>query len=144
MRTNLMKPRPGSPFLSANTYYRVTRAFTVYALVGHSDSNHYYGASMLCGNVYRREQLQPGDEVHALHGGTFVVRPDGELLAVYLTVSEKSPFEKNYGGGGGEQWPLDALQETTTPTAISQYPHTFPRIAAGPEQIGRSIDTVLS
>src|SRR4051812_46094252 len=108
-RNNLMKDA-----LHRGTYYTVTRAFTVYALVGHSDSNTYYGASMICGNVYRREQLRPGDEVHALCGGTYAVRLDGELLAVALTISEKSPFEKTYGGAC-EYWPLDALQETATP-----------------------------
>lgn len=142
MRTNLMQPRSDCTVLTRNTYYTVTDAFTVYALVGHSDSNCYYGASMLCGNVYRRELLVPGDEIHALHGGVFVVRADGELLSVRLTVSEKGAFEKNYGGDPVDRWPLGSLQETTTPHAVSQYPHTFPRVPAGPVAIGRSIDTL--
>jgi hypothetical protein len=142
MRTNLMRERPGLAFLYDNTYYTVTRAFTVYALVGHSDSNFHYGSSMVYGNVYRRVELQPGDEVHALVGGTFVLRFDGELLKVCLTITDKSPFEKRYGGEL-ERWPLDALQQTLTPTVIERYPHEFPHVAAGPERCANGIDTVI-
>jgi len=146
MRTNLMKKREGS-VLEQNTYYTVEEAFTVYALVGHSESNTYYGASMIYGNVYRRLLLHPGDEVHALHGGVFAVQPgiaggDGPtVLPVRFTLSDKHPFEKTYGGEQ-ERWPLDRLRDTDTPTRLASYAHTLPRITAGLVRIGRGIDTL--
>jgi hypothetical protein len=123
-----------------NYFWRVTRPFFVYVRVGYSDSNTYFGASMALGTVYRVLTLKPGDEVHALFGGVFVVTPDG-VFSAEIKLSEKHPFEKTYLPER-DVWPLDSLEPLATPKAVTQYNRELPRITPG-KFYGRNIDSIV-
>ena len=136
----------------ANHFYRVRKGFPVYVLIGHRKSNCSYGSSMLYGAVYQRTQLKPGDQLHALVGGDFLVKKDGRAYPVRLRLSEKSPFEKSYGEPR-DLWPLDSLVELRGQTAgqilvlVHGYPYEFPVIEDGAYPgtfVGRGIDRVLT
>jgi hypothetical protein len=60
-------------------YYRVVSPFAVEVLVGHKPSNVWLGRSQVIGVVYETVMLRPGDELHCLPGGDFLVR-DGEAF----------------------------------------------------------------
>lgn len=72
-----------------NRYYLVSQRVTVAALTGYRPSNVFYGASRAHFPVYDLTLAEPGDEVHDLVGGRFLVRQGGEV--VELGVPETSP-----------------------------------------------------
>jgi hypothetical protein len=91
-----------------NAYFRVTKAFDCYVLVGLSDSNTYAG-SLVCGNVYRKVSLKRYDEIHDLFGGVFVVcKGEPEGLHGRMQLPTKHPFVKGPDPEGA--WPLDKLK----------------------------------
>jgi hypothetical protein len=57
-----------------NIYYAVIEPFTVEARVGLSDSQIYIGSSMALRTIYQTVTVRPGDEIHLLFGGDFLVR----------------------------------------------------------------------
>ena len=60
-----------SPF---NSYFAVKEPFRIWRHVGHSQSNTYIGSSRVFNTVKNAEVAKPGDELHCLVGGTFLVR----------------------------------------------------------------------
>lgn len=126
----------------ANHYYRVRKGFTVYALVGHTKSNTYYGASMLYGNCYRKIALKRGDQIHALVGGIFLARMDGSTFQVSLALSEKHPFEKTYFTPE-DKWPVEQLDEIPYESRrVVNYRTELPIMDAG-SSIGRGINVLV-
>lgn len=132
-------------------YWKVTSPFNVFVRVAIAESNTWVGSSKALGNVYRRVEVKPGDEIHALPGGVFLVDSKGDVFEASLTVSDKHLFEKTYDGIE-ERWPPDKL--TREPAPRKPESHTgarpsndvwsFDRLKAeGAKTLGRSIDWIL-
>lgn len=79
-----------------NSFFEVAGPFRIFRHVGVSASNSYVGASRMFATVMEAINAQPGDEIHTLAGGTFLIR-DGGIGPISLR-APKPPFEKNYGG----------------------------------------------
>lgn len=129
-----------------NSYFEVLAPFDVYLLVGYCNSNTHVGASMLFGNVYRKQTLKPRDEIHDLMGGTFAVI-DGKAYTVRMAMRAKHPFEKNYGNSI-EQWPVDHLWAIgASEAADASYNTKLPKLsnppAPGLQPHGYGIDYLL-
>ena len=123
-----------------NAYFRVTDPFEVYIRVGIAVSNTYYGAAQLFGTVYERLCLQPGDEIHDLHGGVWLVR-EGESWPVRMSVPDWHPFEGRYHSNEDHVWPLERLQRLEAKSAPITYDHRGELTTPG-AGVGRSIDSV--
>lgn len=126
-------------------YYKVTAPFDVYLLTYTAESNTHVGSSMAYSNVYMRTLALPGDEVHHLPGGTFLVR-DGHSSFALVALNPKHLFE--HGPGPAQQWPLDRLAEIADPTKPDTYRPTLNTISRdylaeiGAVPFERSIDYV--
>jgi len=79
-----------------NKYYEFDEAIRWFRAIGHSASNTYIGSSRAIDTVYEPTTINPGDQVHALLGGTFVVRADGTVEEGKFKLP-KHLFEKSYG-----------------------------------------------
>lgn len=93
----------------SNSYFQVTESFEVFVRVGWSKSNTFYGSTQLCGGVYRKVVLQPGDEIHDLVGGLFVLtgdRKQGQFVTIEINTTH--PFLRN--STNPEEWPLSKLE----------------------------------
>lgn len=77
-----------------NKYFRVESPFRVWCNLGHSDSNTHIGRSRVINVVKEARNAIPGDEIHALVGGTFLIRDDA-AWEVSLS-APKSVLEKTY------------------------------------------------
>lgn len=137
MHTNLR------PVNLTNTFFRVTAPFPVYVLDSIAESNTYVGRSRAFSNVYRRITAQPGDEVHALVGGVFLVR-DGKTFQAQFQLDEKHVFE--HGVFQRDDWPLENLDATATPSKPELYNRVVPTVdrdalsRVNAQPVGRSID----
>lgn len=99
MRHNLGDP---------NTFFRVTAPFEVLVQVAYFETNTWARpGSPFMGPVYRRVTLQPGDEIHNLYGGRFVLA-GGDVKTVSMKASDKHPFER--GPGSADVFPLDKME----------------------------------
>jgi hypothetical protein len=78
-----------------NSYFEVAQPFRIFRHIGVSASNSYVGASRLFATVMEAINARPGDEIHTLVGGTFLIR-DGGIGPISLR-APKPPFEKSYG-----------------------------------------------
>ncbi|MGY3581789.1 hypothetical protein ACVIGB_000140 [Bradyrhizobium sp. USDA 4341] len=76
----------------ANSYFRVERPFRVFKHFGMTATNASYGSSRIHAVVLEAINARPGDEIHALAGGTFLQRGD-ELFELSLH-APKPPFER--------------------------------------------------
>ena len=81
------------------TYWEVDNPFNVYVQVGSKPSNAYYGNSQIYEPVYEKIRLNPGDQIHALAIGDYVIKNGRE---VYRRPSIKEPkfkpFQKSITG----------------------------------------------
>lgn len=57
-----------------NAFFKVEKAFTVWALKHYKPSNEYYGSARIHKPVYEKLELESDDEIHWLHGGLFGVQ----------------------------------------------------------------------
>lgn len=57
-----------------NEYFEVTEPFNVEVRVGLAESNTFIGSSMALETVYQTVRVEPGDELHLLVGGDFLIR----------------------------------------------------------------------
>lgn len=78
-----------------NRYYTVVSPIRVFVHAGHSASNSYVGSSRVITTVMKAQNARKGDEIHALVGGTFLVRK-GTAYEIDLKPA-KPVFEKSYG-----------------------------------------------
>lgn len=83
-----------------NKYFTVEKPFRIYRHVGHSASNTYIGRSRAINTVMEARNAKAGDEIHALVGGTFLVR-GGETWEISLR-PPKPLLEKSYGGASAQ------------------------------------------
>ena len=130
--------------LHENAYFRVIECFEVLRLIGISESNTWVGRSRMFGNVYERRILRPGDQVHDLFGGVFVLLGEAVFRA-RMKLSEKHPFEKTYGPPGEELWPVEKLERIAPEDVLRPrggYHRDVPKMAPG-EFVGRGIDSIL-
>lgn len=81
--------------MNLNSYFAIEKPIRVFRHVGHSPSNTYVGASRAITTVKEAINARYGDVIHALVGGTFLVR-DGEVFKISLR-QPKPLLEKNYG-----------------------------------------------
>jgi hypothetical protein len=125
---------------SNNTFFKVTSSFDVFVAVGHAPSNSFYGSSQIFGTVYRKVTLTPGDEIHDLCGGVFVVT-GGVAYAATMKIDEKGAFERSYGSVE-EQWPTDNIEVSATRKEVA-YPSKLPTIEPG-TRVGHGIHTLAS
>ena len=79
-----------------NKFFKVEKPFRVFRHFGTSASNSYVGASQIFNTVMEGVNTRPGDEIHALVGGTFLLRGN-EICELSLVASEAA-FEKTYLG----------------------------------------------
>ncbi len=79
-----------------NRYFKVIEPFRIWRNVGVSPSNSYIGSSRMLTTVMEARNAKPGDEIHALVGGVFLVRGN-ECWPIGLSAPKESPFEKSYG-----------------------------------------------
>ena len=101
-----------------NEYFSATRPFEAFINRGCTESNTYIGRSQAMATVYSREQVVPGDEVHDLAGGAFLVR-DGALVGeLRFRLPEKSVLER---GPDRDVRPDDALAPLASPTKPGSY-----------------------
>ncbi len=81
-----------------NHYFKVKKPVKVWTKTGTEPSNEWYGASQIHRATWDSLNLEKGDEIHYLHGGTFVVQNAGTVHEVKLSnPPRKGAFEKNYG-----------------------------------------------
>jgi len=66
-----------------NRYFEIVSPVRIYRHVGRSESNTWIGRSRVINRVSRAENARPGDQIHALVGGTFLVRGD-EVHEIFL------------------------------------------------------------
>lgn len=81
---------------TGNRYFLFKKPVRWFKALGHADSNAYYGASRIIDPVYAQALIHPKDTVHALCGGTFLVRADGSVESGRFRLP-KPPMEKTYG-----------------------------------------------
>ncbi len=96
------------------SYAQVTEPTPAFLLVGHVPGNTYAGASRAYDPVYREVALQPGDEVHNLPGGVFLVRDGTSLGELRWRLPEKHLFER--GGVERNDPPASSLAPLSAPS----------------------------
>lgn len=132
------------------TYYLVTDPFQVYKSIGTAESTTYFGRSMALGTVYRELIAAPGDEIHNLPGGVFLITRGAWVgVPIRIALPERHIFE--HGNDHPEQWPLPKLSPTREPRSVTYAspPRTRPVSHHQLQQmnavrIGRTIDWLVS
>lgn len=83
-----------------NQYFEVQVDTPVYIRQGTKPTGHYYGSSQYHTPTYREHWAEPGDQLHFLVGGLFLVQKvTGKAFGARLVQpGDFSPFEKNYSG----------------------------------------------
>lgn len=89
------RARLGSP--PAWRAFAVVAPFRVYAEFGTTATNAWYGSSRIHSACRAAINAAPGDELHCLPGGIFLVRPAKGAAEVALAPPRSSAFEKPYG-----------------------------------------------
>ena len=80
----------------SNRYFAFRKPVRWFRAIGLSDSNTHIGASRAIDTVHAQVLAEPGDVMHALVGGTFLVRADGRIETGRFKLP-KHLFEKTYG-----------------------------------------------
>lgn len=106
----------------SRNYFRVSQAAPAYLLVGHTPGNTFIGRSQAYEPVYQGLFVQPADEIHALPGGTFLVR-DGQALGQFVwQLPQKSILER---GGIERNDPPTPLVTIPEPADRPRYPNVM-------------------
>lgn len=79
-----------------NRYFEFDEPIHWFRRIGSSASNTFVGRSQVFDPVFRLTTIEPGDQVHALVGGTFLVRTDGRVEEGRFWLP-KHIFERSYG-----------------------------------------------
>jgi len=85
-----------------NRYYEFDEPVRWFKAAGVSLSNAYWGSSRFDDIFHEPSAVNPGDQVHALHGGVWVVRADGGVEVGCFRLP-KPRFEKASPGTPSEQ-----------------------------------------
>lgn len=80
-----------------NQYYRVGKEGSLPLVTGSVPTNAFYGSSQIYERVTAPTAVLPGDEIHHLVGGDFLVR-NGTALGEVKFPSDQGVFEHNYSG----------------------------------------------
>jgi len=126
-----------------NHYYEFDEPVRWFKAVGVSPSNAWWGANRLDDIFHEPTTLNPGDQVHALHGGVWVVRADGTVEVGAFRLP-KPRFEKNHGGTISEQSLVAMMakcgrcHEIDKPDYRINYPAVWDEVRARklPEKLG--------
>lgn len=81
-----------------NAWFEVVDEVFHFRLDGHRPSNTWIGASRAFDPILRGTNAKAGDVFHLLHGGSFLVKPDGSASSVSFW-HPKPLLEKSYGPG---------------------------------------------
>jgi len=126
-----------------NHYYEFDEPVRWFKAVGVSPSNAWWGDRRFDDIFHEPTTLNPGDHVHALNGGVWVVRADGAVEVGCFRLP-KPRFEKDHGGSISEQ-SLAAMMakcgrchEIDKPSGQINYPAAWDRVRATklPERLG--------
>jgi hypothetical protein len=109
-----------------NHYYQVVTPFAVEVLVGHRRSNVSIGTSNVLASIYETITVRPGDELHCLLGGDFLVRK-GEAFEFFTRRHEASDVLM-HPAQTDPALPLAALREIPASAARkpAKYHHELP------------------
>jgi len=106
--------------------FRVEKPFRIYRRIGDSPSNTYVGRSMAFNPIYEARNVQPGDEIHVLPGGTYQVeKATGKTWSIDLK-APKHIFEKTYGFSETPEEALDRRAERSGDVVRVTEPETTP------------------
>lgn len=112
-----------------NKFFAVEKPFRIWRHVGTSPSNTWIGSSRSINTVMEARNSEPGDQIHALVGGTFLVR--GKEAWRISIRAPKPILEKSYGGYESDAFVLarrtDVLSEIPQPADKIDY--NAPRLA---------------
>lgn len=105
--------------LDRNSYWKVTKAGELPIKTGIAATNRWYGASQIYENTTEALRVVRGDEVHALHGGTFLVRAGKTLGEVYFA----DPFGSRFYDRDAQlgRWLGEHAAQITNPTKPASY-----------------------
>ena len=119
---------------SHNIYCRVVTPFEVEVGVGWRETNVWIGRSRSLNNVYRTVRLSPGDELHLLFGGDFLIR-GGEAYRFFMRRSEDGDVLLHPAPRDPEV-PVDLCQEMPagTTTKVASYHREF-AVGAAPIEV---------
>lgn len=90
-----------------NSYFQVVEPFLVFKNRGTCTTNSWMGASQALQMVKEAILVEKGDEIHALVGGCFLVRPgpvgSPDEISEFVMKRARPLFEKSYGGFVSDQ-----------------------------------------
>ena len=78
-----------------NIYFSPLKPIEGYIQLGTAPSNQYYGNARIHTGVWRKIEVVPGDEVHWLHGGLFLVQATGKVHRLRFAPPKDSAFERD-------------------------------------------------
>ena len=96
----------------SNSYYEVTGEFGCFVKDGYKPSNASYGSAKIFKPNLVAHKAQPGDEIHNLHGGVFLIKRNGTIHRVFATGEQKGAFER---GDIYQKFPTESLRKTDAP-----------------------------
>ncbi len=94
-----------------NLFYSVTKPLPAWYLIGHMDGNEWIGASRCLWPVYRPVTLHPGDEVHSLVGGVFVVTREKKVLSTVSVLSAPVVISMMIHGSARDKRPIGEIAQ---------------------------------
>ena len=119
---------------SRNIYCRVVTPFDIEVAVGIRETNVWIGRSRSLANVYRTVRLSPGDELHLLFGGDFLIRA-GQAYRFFMRRGEDGDILLHPGPIDPEV-PVDLCQEmhAATVTKVASHHREF-AVGAAPIEV---------
>ena len=114
-----------------SSFFKVKAPFDVWALSGHKKSSDFVGSSRVYKGKYEKIEVRPGDEIHALPGGIFLVGKDGRTASI----SSKEPEDKSIyerGKSTSDVFDMSKLEEVdrSKATKPSSYEYELKPAAA--------------
>lgn len=94
--------------LNEESFWKVNQPFRIYERYGTSDSNTWVGRSKALTANFWALNAKPGEQIHVLPGGTFLIRQDGTGAPIRFE-PPKHIFEKTYGGAPTDTQRLERL-----------------------------------
>lgn len=137
-----MRNRNNLSDIFENTYFEATDTFQVLCPIGHYDTNTFVGSSCMIGVLYSWVTVNPGDQIHDLFGGVYLVQGN-KMTPCRTYISDKHPFEKVYSPEE-EQYPLDKLKQIASPNKELELVNKFPTVNRPQKYCGRGIDSIQS
>jgi hypothetical protein len=106
-----------------NSYWLVREGFDLYVQVGMRETNRWYGASRISEPVYQPRRARRGDELHHLHGGTYLVSAGGFVAMARMAPYDHLGYNPHAGvwNDGSFTFPLDRLHQVAVGRKVERY-----------------------